>query len=107
MAKDTSNNDKVRKLEELIAKKKAELIREKGRLSQKARKERTRKLIQVGGLAEIAQLGESDPGFLLGCLLKAAQVETDSGEWKILKAKGDSILKEREAARKKNKAAND
>lgn len=107
MAKDISNKDKVRKLEELIAKKKAELIREKGRLSEKARKDRTRKLIQIGGLAEIAGLTESDPGFLLGYLMKATQIETNSGEWKILKAKGDSVLKEREAARKMKKASNE
>lgn len=96
---------KIRRLEEQIAKKKAALIREKGRLSEKERKARTRNLIQIGGLAEIAELAESDHGFLLGYLMQAKDISPDSGDWKRLKAKGDSILKEREAARKKQSRA--
>ena len=93
--------DRIKKLEEQIAKKKAALIREKGRQSEKERKARTRKLIQIGGLAEVAELVDADPGFLLGHLMQAKDISPESGDWKRLKAKGDSVLKEREAARKK------
>ena len=93
--------DKIKKLEEMIAKKKALLIREKGRLSEKERKARTRKLIQMGGLAEIAGLAEADSGFLLGYLIKAKDIEESTAEWRGLKSKGDAILEEREEARKK------
>ena len=99
--------DKISKLEQQIAKKKAELIREKGKLSQKARKERTRKLIQIGGLAEVAGLSDADAGFILGHMLRAKDIDEGSGEYRSLKAKGDALLKEREAERKrKAKAAN-
>ena len=99
--------DKIAKLEQQIAKKKAELIREKGKLSQKARKDRTRKLIQIGGLADVAGLSDSEPGFILGVLLRAKDIASDSGEYRMLRAKGDALLKEREAERKRNsKAAN-
>ena len=99
--------DKISKLEQQIAKKKAELIREKGKLSEKARKERTRKLIQIGGLAEVAGLSEADAGFILGVFLKAKDIDQESGEYRSLKAKGEVVLKEREAERKrKAKAAN-
>ena len=93
--------DRIKKLEEQIAKKKAALIREKGRQSEKERKARTRKLIQIGGLAEVAELIDADPGFLLGHLMQAKDISPESGDWKRLKAQGDSVLKEREAARKK------
>ena len=94
--------ERIKKLEEQIAKKRAQLVREKGRLSEKERKARTRKFIQIGGLAEIAGLVEFDHGFLLGALLNVAEISSDSERWKTLKAKGDSLLKEREAARKKS-----
>lgn len=99
--KDTAA-ERIKKLEEQIAKKRAELVRVKGRLSEKERKARTRKLIQIGGLAEIAGLLESDEGFLLGALLNAAEISPDSERWKSLKGKGDSLLKEGEAFRKKS-----
>ena len=99
--KSISAQEKIKKLEELIAKKKALLVREKGRLSEKERKARTRRLIQIGGLAEIAGLVEADSGFILGYLMRAKEIEESSAEWQGLKSKGDAILKEREAARKK------
>ena len=94
--------ERIKRLEEQIAKKRAALVREKGRLSEKERKARTRKLIEIGGLAEIAGLLEFDPGFLLGSFLNIAEVSSDSERWKSLKTKGDGLLKEREAARKKS-----
>ena len=44
-----SVEDKVRKLEEELTKKRAELIRAKGRLSEEARKKRNRELIPHSG----------------------------------------------------------
>ena len=66
--------ERIKRLEEQIAKKRAALVREKGRLSEKERKTRTRKLIEMGGLAEIAGLLESDPGFILGALLNLSLI---------------------------------
>ncbi len=100
--KDTLEN-RIKKLEEQVAKKRAELVRAKGRISEKERKARTRRLIQIGGLAEIAGLLEADSGFLLGVLLSAAETSADSQFWKSLKIRGDVVLLEREAARKKSK----
>jgi len=92
---------RIKKLEEHIAKKQALLIRVKGSLSVKERKARVRRLIEIGSLAEIAELTDSPPGFLLGCLLEAKEISPESAKWRGLKARGDAILKEREAARKK------
>lgn len=92
---------RIRKIEEQIARKKALLIRVKGGLSVKERKERVRLLIQIGALAEIADLTDSPPGFLLGVFLEAKEVSPDSAKWRSLKARGDALLKEREAKKKR------
>jgi hypothetical protein len=99
--KEKTAQDKIRKLEEAIAKKKALLVRVKGNISQKERKARTRKLIEIGGLADIAGLTDSHHGFLLGVLLKARDISPTSDKYQELKDKGDSVLKEREKARNK------
>lgn len=93
--------EKIKKLEETIAKNTAALAREKGRFSEKERKTRVRRLIHVGGLAEMVDLLDADSGFLLGCLMGAATISPDSERWKGLKAKGDALLKVQEAASKK------
>lgn len=100
MARATSE-DKIKKLEELIAKKRAELTREKGRRSEKERKARNRDLIQLGILAEMAGLRGSDRGFVLGCLLKAKDIDPGNPRYQELKILGDKLLKEREEARKR------
>ena len=102
MEKKQAALERIKKLEEQIAKKRAELIREKGRLSENERRARTRKMIQVGGLADIAGLLEADPGFLLGALFNASELSPDSERWRAFKLKGDTLLKEREALRQKN-----
>ena len=89
-------------MEDQIAKKKADLIREKGRQSEKAKKLRASKLFEVGKLAEVAGVLEADHGFLLGLLLNAADISPQIERWKTLKAKGDAKLKEQEAQRKKD-----
>jgi hypothetical protein len=93
--------DKIKKLEDQIAKKKALLIREKGRVSEKERRARIRKLIEVGSFFETAGLLDSDQGFLLGVLLQAASLSPTSARYEDLKHKGDELLKESENARKK------
>ena len=100
--KEKDGIERIKKLEEEIAKKKALLVRERGKLSEKERKARTRQLIQIGGLAEIAGLSDSDAGFLLGYLLNASDIAPQSERWKTFKAKGDALLKDREDARKKS-----
>ena len=94
--------EKIKKLEETIAKKKALLVREKGRLSVKDRKARTRKLIEIGGLAEIAEVQNRELGFLLGVFLYARDISPTSSRFEDLKSNGDALLKEREKARKKS-----
>ncbi len=89
---------RIRRLEEQVAKKKAELIRERGKLSEKERKARVRRLIQLGGLVEIAELDEADHGFLLGLLLSGKSIAAESVEWRRLKTSGDAFINERETA---------
>ena len=93
--------EKIKKLEEAIAKKKALLVREKGRLTQKERKARTRKLIEIGSLAEIAQIQDRELGFLLGVFLYGRDISPTSARFEDLKSNGDALLKESKKARKK------
>ena len=99
----TTAEERIKKLEEQIAVKKAELVRAKGRLSEKERRAKNRQIFQAGRLVEAAGLLDADPGFLLGHLLAGAAVGTDSGRWKALKAKGNTALKEQNRAMKKVK----
>lgn len=60
------------------------------------RKARTRRLIELGGLVELAELSGTDKGTLLGMLLagKSAMDKPEvAGKWKT---QGDSLLAERE-----------
>lgn len=99
--KGEASTERIKRLEEQIAKKKALLVREKGRISQKERKARTRKLIEVGSLAEIAEVLDREPGFLLGVLLNARDISPTSAKFEELTDKGQTLLKEREKNRKK------
>ena len=64
------------------------------------RKARTRELIQIGGLAEIAGLVKCEPGALLGFFLQAKVMLEDEETYQNLKIFGDSVLKERALSRK-------
>jgi hypothetical protein len=92
MAKDTAQ-EKIKKLEDEIAKKKAALLRVKGQISEKDRKAKTRRLIEIGSLAETAEVLEADSGFLLGLLLEGKDISPGSPRWKELKGNGDPLLK--------------
>ena len=59
------------------------------------RKARTRELIQVGGLADIAGLMESEPGALLGFFLQAKVMLEDEVTYQQLKIIGDKVVKDR------------
>ena len=80
----------------------AKISREHGRLRERERKARTRRLIEYGGLVAIAELDTEDPGMVLGMMLEGAQRlredETICTQWKT---KGDRVLAERVAASSK------
>lgn len=57
------------------------------------RKARTRRLIELGGLVELAGLGERDKGALLGALLALAKT-SDAERWAGWKQAGDGKLAE-------------
>ena len=52
------------------------------------RKTRTRNLIQLGALFEIAKLDQRDPAELLGVLLKTAEIHPNDEKWQIWKELG-------------------
>ena len=86
---------RINRIEAQIAKKKALLVREKGKLLGKERRARVKRLINIGSLAEAAGILDADAGFLMGVLLKASEVSVESLEWRTLKNKGDTMLKEK------------
>ena len=65
------------------------------------RKARTRHLIQLGALFEIANLDKRDPAELLGILLKTAEIDPNDMKWQIWKDLGQEVLNQRK--RLKNK----
>lgn len=65
-----------------------------------SRKVRTRALIQIGGLAEIAGLVDYDAGALLGFFLQGKEMLEDEVTYQNLKRFGDGVLKERALQRK-------
>ena len=69
------------------------------------RKARTRELIQVGGLAEIAGLMECAPGALLGFFLQAKVMLEDEVTYQQLKIIGDKVLKDRAIRRQAKRKA--
>lgn len=109
MAEIVTNSEE--KLEQLIDKKakiERRINEEKSRLSQANRKKRTQKLIQIGGLAEIAGLGNLDKGVMLGALLEiAARIKRNPDQAHAWKQVGDFTLKQREDARTGNRKESD
>ena len=59
------------------------------------RKKRTRHLIQLGALFEIANLDKRDPAELLGVLLKTAEIDPNDAKWEIWKDLGQDTLNQR------------
>lgn len=65
------------------------------------RKARTRRLIECGGLVELAGLTEMDKGTLLGLLLAGAGAANDPEKAASWKARGDAAIAEREKTKAK------
>jgi len=105
----TVETERIRdKLEALEIKKRKlsdKLVREKARLKAQERKQRTRRLIEIGGLAEIAEISFLDKGAVLGAMLEVAHLLKDKPTFAMLKSKGDSTLLERTIARKRNSSS--
>ena len=80
---DRANKQKVAVRKLLNAEKEAE------------RKARTRHLIQLGALFEIANLDKRDPAELLGVLLKTAEIDPNDMKWQIWKDLGQETLNQR------------
>ena len=63
------------------------------------RKARTRHLIQLGALFEIAKLDQRDPAELLGVLLKTAEIDPNDMKWQIWRDLGLDVLNQRKASK--------
>jgi len=85
---DRANKQKVAVRKLLNAEKEAE------------RKARTRHLIQLGALFEIANLDQRDPAELLGVLLKTAEIDPNDMKWQIWKDLGQETLNKRKNSSK-------
>jgi hypothetical protein len=109
-ANDDKATARIKKLEEQIKKKQLALQLAQGRIKERARKQRTRRLIEIGGLADIAGVADTDPGALLGALCEVSKMLEDKLTYSKMKVEGDKILsqreKDRKAQRKVQEAAN-
>jgi len=85
---DRANKEKIAVRKLLNAEKEAE------------RKARTRHLIQLGALFEIAALDQRNPAELLGILLKTAEIAPDDPKWEIWAEIGQTCLNERKTQNK-------
>ena len=101
----TTDADRIRDKLETLERKQREinnkLAKEKARLKAQERKQRTRTLIEIGGLAEIAGISLLDRGAVLGAMLEVAHLLRDEPTFEMLKTKGDSTLLQRAVARKR------
>ena len=101
----TDIDEKIASLEKEIDQKKARLERDMLKIFRKmdlgnsreakdARRERTHKLCQLGGLIEKAGLGELSPACLLGMLIQQKEyLENNQGILSRWEEKGSAILK--------------
>jgi len=92
--------ERIKKLEEEIKRKQAALLQAQSRIKEKERKARTRRLIEVGGLAEIAGIINLDSGTLLGGFITLAETIKDEAKRTRMKAEGDTRLAQREGEKK-------
>lgn len=92
---------RLEKLEAKMEKVKRQIALERRRESERARKERTHRLIRRGGLVEMVLGEDVDAGLLVGLLLaKKSMFERDSAlssEVSEMKLRGDRLIAEREA----------
>lgn len=101
----TTDADRIREKLETLERKQREitnkLAKEKARLKAQERKNRTRRLIEIGGLAEIAEISLLDRGAVLGAMLEVAHLLKNPPTFEMLKSKGDSTLLQRTVSRKR------
>ena len=71
---------------------------EKNKANAQERKARTKRLIELGVLFDIAQLGHHDPATLVG-MLSNIKIAPDSPKWQIWHQQGVSILQQRKQAK--------
>jgi len=93
--------ENIKKLEEQLAKKKAALIVAKGRIKEREKKTKTRLLIEIGRLADIAGISELDKSAILGGFLYLSEIVKNDVTHTKFKAEGDKVLESRAAERNK------
>ncbi|MBE9044326.1 conjugal transfer protein TraD [Pleurocapsales cyanobacterium LEGE 10410] len=86
---------KVRSIEEKIRKLDLQLAREKSRLKEQKRKARTKKLIEIGGLTEIAGISNVDKAALLGAMVQMKELLEDKQTFNMFRKKGEELLSKR------------
>lgn len=100
MAEEEKALSRLEKLEARMEKVRRQIALERRKESERARKERTHRLIRRGGLVEMVLGEEVDAGLLVGLLLaKKSMFEKDaalSGEAREMKLRGDRLIAERE-----------
>ncbi len=95
-----SEEEQLKKMKEKADKLGLQIRQRTARLKEKKRKERTRHLIEIGGLTEIAKLSFLDKGVLLGAFIDLSKkIQDDSDLKEKWKLEGDAILAERSAER--------
>ena len=95
MAKDQKKEfERLKKLEEQFAKKKAALQIAKTQIKEGERKARMRKMVRVGVLTETAQIFGFDEAALLGGFLHLAELMADDGTYQKFKVAGQKKLSE-------------
>ncbi len=100
LAEKQALEDKAKR--EAEAKRKAEDERKAEAKKEAERKARTRHLIQLGALFEIANLDKRDPAELLGILLKTAEIDPNDMKWQIWKDLGQEVLNQRKKTEKQS-----
>lgn len=83
---------KVLSLEEKRRKLEIQISREKQKLKEQKRKARTKKLIEIGGLSEIAGISEIDKHALLGAMIQIKELLNDPHTLNMLRKKGKELL---------------
>ena len=95
---DKAQLDKLRQQHQALM---AKISQKEGRIREKERKARNRRLYDYGGLVELAELTDHDKGMVLGLLLDGAQrIASDDPLIRQWKRIGDQLLDQRAAERR-------
>jgi hypothetical protein len=94
--------ERLKRLEDQFAKKKAALIAAKGHIKELDRKNRAKRLFRVGTLTQTAQIFEHDDAALLGGFLHLAKIMAEQDTLKKFKAVGQKKLSEAAKKLKEN-----